>query len=213
MGKLASALEILKQRGLPGVLGAIRRNIYSQLTTWCFARVWDSTRDSAAAEAGNLRVRRATLQDLEAIMRVWPPEFSHIGGDLLRRQLRHRFEKGIACFVVCESQEVVSAVWCPTWPYEAVLPTELRGRGAYELTNAFTVPRLRGHGLAVLRLRYTMDQMAREGRVLACARILAQRLAAIGVVKKMGFENLGLLTTGTRLGRSYCRLEQAAAPH
>jgi L-amino acid N-acyltransferase YncA len=91
-----------------------------------------------------------------------------------------------------------------------VLPAELQGRGAYELTNIFTIPRLRGRGAAGLLVMYAMAELAQEDRVVACARILPQRTSSIAMIQKAGFEKLGLLTSGTKLGRTYYYLEPAS---
>ena len=207
MSRLRSAFRFLKREGLLGFCREVVRSVYSCRRMVVLAKTWRPD-DAPPSPPEGVRLREATIEDLEAIVAAWPEEFAATGpgGRRLRRLIQERFSEGLPCFVATDRNGLLAAMWCMPWTLDGALPPQHQGRDAYEILNLFTIPAARERGLAGQLLRYGMAQMADRGWTVAYSRILPHRSASLQVHEKTGFRRIGTLVMTIRLGRHHDRL-------
>ena len=212
MDRLRSAWNKIRAGNLSGFSNGIRRNFLSEETMWLFVKKCDVCRNTHTAEGDGIGYREASYEDIDAIAAAWPSEFSFMasGSQPLCNMLSDRFNNDISCFIAYKGRQVIGATWCSPWKYERAMPDELQGQPAYEETNTFTIKKARGKGIAGKLKLIAMHYMVERERKLVFSLVKFERVASIRVNEKLGFRKLGLLTTGVRFGRRFCRLDQAA---
>ncbi|MHC4083913.1 MAG: GNAT family N-acetyltransferase [Planctomycetota bacterium] len=211
MSRFQSALYILRSQGIWGIFRKLRAEIYSQTKMWLVQRTWDPTRDRAVGDYCGITFREASYNDVEKIVAIWPSEFTGIAksSEILFKLIKSKFDRNIPCFVACDGNTVVGAIWCAPWSLHAALPKGLRTREAYVLHRGFLDSRYRRKGIFSKLELYAIQVMAEGGKTVAYGRILPERTSSIKLHEKLGFQTLGLLTSGSFLGLHYCRLDES----
>jgi len=209
MGRVRSALHLLRTFGIGEVLRRLPAQIHSRTQMLLFERIWDLGSDEPPEAPEGIVLRQGTEEDLEKIIKAWPAEFDGIAGDSARlaKIFRSRFLRNIPCFVAAEAGEIVGALWCVPWRYDKALPPDRRGEDAYEICNLFTTEDVRGKGVASALLLFALHQMGSRGAMVAYSRIKPGRLASIRLHEKLAFKRLGLLKSGCSWGLRFARLE------
>lgn len=210
MGRFNSILRTFHIFGFLGILRAARTKLYSKSTMWLVQRTWDPTRDKAVGEYRGITFREASYNDVEKIVAIWPSEFTGIAksNEILFKLIKSKFDRNIPCFVACDVHTVVGAIWCIPSYFHGAMPQELRTREAYELHRGFVDSRYRRKGTFSKLELYAMQVMAEGGKTVAYGRILPERTGSIKLHEKLGFQTLGLLTSGSFLGWHYFRLDK-----
>ncbi len=211
MSGLSKVKAIVRAYGIGGFLRLAVGAMYMRSTMWLVAKEWDPQADAGPIEVPDITLREATRQDVPAIVEAWPPEFGELASDRaqLNEVLLSRFDMGIPAYVALHEGEVWAGLWCKPWPLERVLPPSRRGLGSYEFFNIFTVPASRGRGLAVKLVQFAMIEMAGRGKRMAVSRIMDERQPSLIMHDKVGFERLGMLTSGRIVGRRFARLDRS----
>ena len=211
MSRFHSAFYILRSQGILGIFRKLRSEIYSQTKMWLLVKREDVNEAQSVQTDSDVCFRDAGREDIEKIAAVWPPEFASIADTQkkLLKLLQSRFDRNIPCFIACEGNAVVGAVWCLPWHYDKCLSVDRRNQPAYEICNIFTAPQSRGKGLAEELLYFAMEQMSKAGKTVAYSRILPERTSSIRLHEKSGFQTLGFLTLGSFFGWHYSRLDES----
>ncbi len=211
MSRFHSAFYILRSQGIWGIFRKLCAEIYSQTKMRLLEKREDINKTPSVQTDSDLFFRDACRQDIEKIAAVWPPEFAPMADNQkkLLKLLQSRFDRNIPCFIACERNAVVGVVWCLPWHYDKCLSAGRRNQPAYEICNIFTAPQARGKGVAEKLLFFALHQMAKAGKTVAYSRILPERTSSIKLHEKLGFQTLGLLTSGSFLGWHYSRLDKS----
>jgi len=211
MSRFHSALYILRSQGIWGIFRKLGAEIYSQTKMLLLEKREVINQAPSVKADSDVSFHDACRQDIEKIAAVWPPEFAPMADKRkkLLKLLESRFDRNTPCFIACEGNTVVGAVWCLPWHYDECLPIDCRNQPAYEICNIFTTTEARGRGVAEGLLRFAMHRMSHTSKTVAYSRILPERTSSIKLHKKLGFQTLGLLTSGSFLGWHYFRLDKS----
>ncbi len=196
----------LKGRSPSEYLGLLKACFYASSTKGLYGKIAPDTPPHEAIETGDgITFREMALDDLDGLVNAWPPEFTqrkHLDV-FLKERLTEAAWKG---FVALDGDGIVGAMWCSPWKCDSQTPLIWAGRNGYEITNLFVTPAARGKALATRLILYSMEIMkSRYGQNTAFSLILPERKGSIIAHERAGFESLGSLTSGRKLGRFFCR--------
>ncbi|NLG18031.1 MAG: GNAT family N-acetyltransferase [Fibrobacter sp.] len=190
---------------LPLVLRIIDRDI---IFTLQYLKTWFWTEDKKllffreTAPAYNHITKNPAIvlsetgtEELEKIIDFWPADFSYYFHHKveLRKELEWRFRHKYPCFTAYIENKLAGIVWCKPWLYENSLPELTIGKQACEILNLAVSPEMRGKGIAVTLLQFSLEEINKKNTDIAFSRIFSNRTASISAHKKCGFTLLGEL--------------------
>lgn len=186
-------------------LRQLKRALFGHTTHYMLFRyaVTDADKDAPSLEPiHGISCRVADESDIPQIVSTWPREFDLPTTERLEDILRRRFAAGTLCIVSCRDDKIVGAIWAV--PREGLLKhVDLPdGDRMWEMRNAYLVPEARGVGAYLGRWQEVRRRAAAKGirGIYAVIEVRPDRAAAVGAVRKEGFEPFGMLRVRFRFG-------------
>ncbi len=201
----------MKGLSFTDILRRLKARAYSRTSIGLYGCIAPETLDTEATYRDDgIAFRPIVTDDLDALIDAWPPEFSLDPTTLLPGRLADERWKG---FVALDAGQIVAAIWCAPWQFDRQMPLAYAQPNSYEIVNLFVIPAARGKALSTRLLLYSMEMMrTRHGQDTALSRIFAERKGSVIAHERAGFESLGTLTLGCKLGRPYCRHRAETIP-
>ncbi|MCR8915819.1 GNAT family N-acetyltransferase [Marinobacter panjinensis] len=149
-------------------IGKIVRNIFSIYKWVVFIKpIGDQAfcdPGKAVSQKANIWFRMASSSDYEALVKIYPREFSGTWPEKVKRQkLFARRKRNTPCFLIGEGEEVLGATWCiPVKEIPNYLFGEIQGE-CFEMVNTFVTPKARKRGLGQALRLFAISCMAEKG--------------------------------------------------
>jgi Acetyltransferase (GNAT) family len=136
-------------------------------------------------------------QDLQEMTSFWNPKLAH-------RNIRERFEKGAALWLIRSGDKLAGYGW--TLQGRTIAPYYfLLGEDDVQLFDFYVFPKFRGRAMHWLLTAYILQMLAAEGRARAFADTAEWNQAQLSSFKMTPFRRLGLARSFTILGHTFTR--------